>query len=318
MVTPPPPDLFTPSGSNETSSLLLESAQHRVSPSAAIGTSFEADDNNNDDDAVTAQATSSSLPLYQLALLGSLTTFIADAAMHPLDSIKTVQQSHLGIDWNIAQAFSYLWDHNALYHGFGTYVTADAIAGACKFGAYETLVGAAIPVPVAAGLAFLASSIPLVPGEFLKQQLQMGYWDVHSLSGLGDAVGNLVATKGWMTLYTGYDAVLLRDVPYTMLELGIYHWCTTNCPAWPTLLSAAVTGAVTACLTTPLDTIKTQIMVGDLDAWSDVWSLEHPWGLWAGLAARVAWIVPFTMIYLPTYDGLKGWLEARQQASTSS
>jgi len=138
----------------------------------------------------------------------------------------------------------------------------------------------------------------------------------------------------------GYDGVLYRDVPYTMLELGLYEsikilWKKTHSEdsdgdlkAWQEVVAAAVTGGITALATTPLDTVKTKMMV---DAqYLDMNFLEsllasvqaNGWqSLFAGVWARIAWIIPFTALYLPTYDSLKRFLWnrhiERQQQSES-
>jgi len=79
------------------------------------------------------------LPLIQLALAGSVTTFFADMIMHPMDCIKTVQQATNG-GMSVVAATSYLWDVAGIagfYHGFLTYACADAISGAVKFVVWE-------------------------------------------------------------------------------------------------------------------------------------------------------------------------------------
>jgi hypothetical protein len=66
-----------------------------------------------------------------------------------------------------------------------------------------------------------------------------------------------------------------------------------------------------------LDTVKTKLMVDDYGGVSfiDCFSLtvqNHGWtAVFAGVVARVAWIVPFTAFYLPTYDFLKRQLLKR-------
>ena len=71
-------------------------------------------------------------------------------------------------------------------------------------------------------------------------------------------------------LYAGYYATLVRDIPYTMLELGIYENIKTlarkirgktDLDQADELAAAAFTGGVTAFLTTPLDLIKTKLMM---------------------------------------------------------
>ena len=62
--------------------------------------------------------------------------------------------------------------------------------------------------------------------------------------------------------FTGYFAVCVRDIPYTMLELGLYE---TTQAAWrwaagkprlsaaERMAAAALTGAATGWITNPLD-----------------------------------------------------------------
>jgi len=81
------------------------------------------------------------LPLIQIALAGSLTTFLADLSMHPIDCIKTIQQSDLGMSWSISQSAHYLYDAQGVagfFRGFLTYATCDALGGCLKFGVWET------------------------------------------------------------------------------------------------------------------------------------------------------------------------------------
>ena len=110
-----------------------------------------------------------------------------------------------------------------------------------------------------------------------------------------------------------------------MLELGLYEQFkgvlmstsprrtgTTPVPsmdAWQEVLAAAATGGVTALATTPIDVIKTKLMVDHYDGFFDclLLTVSHHGipALFAGVYARIGWIVPFTAIYLPTYDFLK-------------
>lgn len=84
---------------------------------------------------------------------------------------------------------------------------------------------------------------------------------------------NLISTtfkaEGIGGFFAGYFATLVRDVPYTMLELGLYENLKaafrvvkkTDLNQQDELVCAAITGGVTAILTTPLDLVKTKLMV---------------------------------------------------------
>eukprot|EP00522_Entomoneis_paludosa_P008018 CAMPEP_0172450638 /NCGR_PEP_ID=MMETSP1065-20121228/8900_1 /TAXON_ID=265537 /ORGANISM="Amphiprora paludosa, Strain CCMP125" /LENGTH=389 /DNA_ID=CAMNT_0013202435 /DNA_START=85 /DNA_END=1254 /DNA_ORIENTATION=+ len=272
------------------------------------------------------------LPLIQLALAGSFTTFFADLSMHPIDCIKTVQQSDMGVNFGILQAARYLYEKDGtfgFFRGFLTYATSDAIAGSLKFGVWETW-KKKLPVEqepavwllmMGAALSFVTSSVLVVPGELVKQQLQMAQYD-----GLWEALQGIASSEaGIQGFFAGYDGVLYRDIPYTMMELGLYDMFKRMLSQngnndeketiWDQLLCAALTGAITALATTPMDVVKTKLMVDHYSSFGDAFVStvqNHGVGaLFSGVVARVTWIVPFTAIYLPTYDALKNILHER-------
>jgi hypothetical protein len=115
------------------------------------------------------------LPIYQLALAGSFTTFFTDVIMHPMDCIKTVQQSDSGVGLSLFLAAQYLWSTSGVagfYHGFLTYALSDAVGGALKFSVWELWKKKTVEweptylyLWIGAGLAFVASSVLVVPGE---------------------------------------------------------------------------------------------------------------------------------------------------------
>jgi solute carrier family 25 S-adenosylmethionine transporter 26 len=264
------------------------------------------------------------LPLYQLALAGSITTFFADVMLHPMDCIKTVQQSDSGVGLSLLLAAQYLWKTagvTGFYHGFLTYGISDALGGALKFSVWELWrkttaewKPAYLFLWIGAALAFLPSSILGVPGELVKQQLQMSYYD-----GPFEAIQGIYSQSGLPGFFVGYEAVCYRDIPYTVLELGLYEFfknlIDNNRPAeqkpaaWEDILAAFATGAIVAVVTTPLDTVKTKLVLDDYSGFYECFSHtvhDHGWtAVFAGVDARIAWIIPFTGLYLPTYDFLK-------------
>lgn len=266
------------------------------------------------------------LPLWKLAFAGGVATMLGDSAMHPMDCIKTLQQSDEGLGLSLVQASQYIWSHSGpggFYRGLATYLFSDGMGGALKFAAYEKLTTwcrenikegpvLAIALLTCAAIAFVASSLVLVPGEFIKQQLQMGHYD-----SLGGAIHGTLAKDGLLGFFAGYDGVLLRDIPYTVLELGLYdffkgffHKRPSELKVWQEIAAAAASGGITAFCTTPLDTIKTKLMVdaydnGFLDCFSTTIQQHGVEAVFAGAAARVVWILPFTALYLPVYELLK-------------
>ena len=300
------------------------------------------------------------LPLWKLALAGSLATIASDMSMHPMDCIKTLQQSDQGMGLNVGQAAEVIYAQLGLagfYKGLGTYALCDSVGGALKFTTFEILkrqVQPKLPQGASknavlfgcAAVAFVASSVLTVPGELLKQQLQLAHY-----SGLWEATTSIWQTQGIGGFYQGYEGVFLRDVPYTAMELGLYEMLKNtfssiqqqqqqqrengddaSSPAAPTslepsveILAAGLTGAIAGILTTPLDTIKTKMMT-DADYmgynfWDSFMLTVHDHGMgsvWVGSLARVAWLLPATAIYLPTYDFLKRQMTETEQSDVDN
>ena len=315
----------------------------------------------------TPQQQQQQLPLWQLAAAGSLATFLGDACVHPVDCLKTLlQSSDPATASNMGQAAAHLW-HTAgwagFYHGFWTYAGTDAAGGALKFAVWELWKRQfqqqqhLLLLMLGAGLAFMASSLVIVPGELIKQNLQVEHY-----ASLAQALDGIWTQDGLPGFYAGYDGVCFRELPYTMLELGLYEvfkssnnqktTTTTQQQQQTTTMqqqqqpsnaqqhhdsnsnnnnndssttreiaSAAATGAVAAVLTTPFDTIKTKLMVDAeyahssfVECWiSTIGSGGGVAALFAGVEARVAWLVPFVCIYMPLYDAFKKRLVQRQQ-----
>jgi len=269
-----------------------------------------------------------------LALSGMIATMIGDTALHPVDCIKTLQQSTEGAGLSLLGAGKKIFNDYGIagfYSGLGLYVASDGCAGAIKFVTYEAMkewtndnvseeyMGAA--VFGCAAIAFVCSSVILVPGELIKQRLQMGQYNT-----VGGAIKSIWNTEGAMGFFTGYSGVCLRDIPYTMLELGLYEnfkvfylklknnrkgQTKTELSQFDIIAAAALTGGIAGYLTNPLDTIKTKLMVdgllykGFFDCARKSVAQNGVGSLFQGGAARVAWLAPFCGIYLPLYDFLK-------------
>mmetsp|Transcript_793 Transcript_793/g.1029 ORF Transcript_793/g.1029 Transcript_793/m.1029 type:complete len:192 (+) Transcript_793:218-793(+) len=184
----------------------------------------------------------------------------------------------------------------------------------------------------------IASSFILVPGEVIKTRLQTGM-----IKSMAEGVSSILRTEGIMGLFAGYYATLIRDLPYTILELGIYeniktlirrHNLHQKNPSQQSgvgsisqseeLLAAAVTGGFVALVTTPLDLVKTKLMMqstsggaytGFLDALRSIYGSGGMPALFVGSLARVTWLLPFTTIYLGVYEASKRLLLQQQIAA---
>ena len=271
--------------------------------------------------------------------------------MHPVDCIKTLQQSNAGAGLSMLGASKQILStqgFGGFYAGLGTYVLSDGFAGSIKFFTYEALkkvISSNLPSDpekaesrerwglfVAAGAAFIASSVVLVPGELIKQRLQMG-----QITTVTSGITKIMKEEGPLGFFAGYAGVCARDVPYTMLELGLYDnfktlylkmklrksaAASSSSPKSKTtppvkitqydeIVCAAFTGGITGWFTNPMDVVKTKLMTdsslytGFIDAGVKQVGASGVGSLFNGGAARVAWLMPFTAIYLPVYEVLK-------------
>lgn len=319
---------------------LLSLSHGIVTPGSRLGSGLASRGNRHDrgDKDVNVLAASAakkkevSLNPFDLCLCGSFATALGDFLMHPIDTIKIVQQSgkNTGGIFQVARQIFKESGVGGFYPGVAAYVIGDGLSGAVKFASFE--VGkkwleertdesqhGMVQFICAAG-AMLACSFILVPGEVIKCRLQAGTID----SMLGGIV-QIVKDEGIGGLYQGYFSTLVRDVPYTMLELGLYENIKSAIQRFnqknknsnslsqaDELVAAAVTGGVTGFVTTPLDVIKTKLMlqeggaaIGVMGTLMDTYKTGGMDSLFVGVAARVSWILPFTAFYLPVYDTMK-------------
>jgi len=78
------------------------------------------------------------LSVGDLALAGALAAIVGDVGLHPIDCIKTVQQSDLAFGMNLLDSSKYIWDNfgfNGFYSGLGPYLVGDSLGSAVKFAA---------------------------------------------------------------------------------------------------------------------------------------------------------------------------------------
>jgi solute carrier family 25 S-adenosylmethionine transporter 26 len=137
--------------------------------------------------------------------------------------------------------------------------------------------------------------------------------------------------KSMKDLWSGYGALVARNLPYTALQFPVFEmlkarWITKEMGVteWATWagVAAGSSGSVAAVLTTPVDVIKTRIMlaageqrnvkVGEVV--KEVLRKEGFHGLWRGGALRAVWTFAGSGLFLGTYEGSKLWLERRREA----
>ncbi|GKU11301.1 s-adenosylmethionine mitochondrial carrier protein [Fusarium langsethiae] len=223
-------------------------------------------------------------------IAGAIAAFTVDVLVYPLDTIKTRMQSQDYIKTYSESSKKNVWAIRGLYQGIGSVVLATLPAAGLFFSTYESakkVIGNATPLPqplvhsAASGVAEMASCLILAPAEVIKQNAQMLQNDSHGASKSGSSTSlqafRQVAGDGASRrLFTGYTALVARNLPFTALQFPIFehvrstYW-TSRGPGSSdpglietglvTGLSAGSAGSVAAFITTPSDVVKTRMML---------------------------------------------------------
>ncbi|KAL6509841.1 putative S-adenosylmethionine carrier 2, chloroplastic [Orobanche gracilis] len=199
------------------------------------------------------------------AVAGASAGAVVESVLYPIDTIKTRLQAVHGGGGIILKG---------LYSGLAGNLVVVIPASAIFIGVYEPTKQkllkilpenlSAVAHLAAGAVGGAASSIVRVPTEVIKQRIQTGQFvSAHQ------AVRHIVAKEGFRGLYAGFGSFLLRDLPFDAIQFSIYEQLRIgyklaarrdlNDPE--TAIIGAFAGAITGAMTTPLDVIKTRLMV---------------------------------------------------------
>ncbi|XP_057972240.1 S-adenosylmethionine carrier 1, chloroplastic/mitochondrial isoform X2 [Malania oleifera] len=169
----------------------------------------------------------------------------------------------------------------------------------------------------------VAASLIRVPTEVVKQRMQTGQF-----ASAPDAVRIIISKEGFKGLYAGYGSFLLRDLPFDAIQFCIYEQLRIgyklaaqrdlNDPE--NAVIGAFAGALTGAVTTPLDVIKTRLMIqgsasqykGIFDCVQTVVREEGPSALLKGIGPRVLWIGIGGSIFFGVLERTKRFLAQRR------
>lgn len=184
--------------------------------------------------------------------------------------------------------------------------------------------GAAIDHMAAASLGEIAACAVRVPTEVIKQRAQAGHHGGSSLSSLRailDQRATIGLTGIWRELYRGWGITILREVPFTIIQFPIWESLKRygrrrqnldisrgqDVGVVESALYGSLAGAVAAGITTPLDVLKTRVMLSSqrTGLGEIVLSILRQHGVrpfFAGIGPRVAWISVGGAVFLGSYQ----------------
>ncbi|KAH3667976.1 hypothetical protein OGAPHI_001730 [Ogataea philodendri] len=284
-------------------------------------------------------------------LAGGIGGMVGDSLMHSLDTVKTRQQGapHVTRYRNTVPAYLTLLREEGiargLYGGYGAAMLGSFPSAAIFFITYESVKRIAIDeygmneTATYLGAGFLGdfvSSIFYVPSEVLKTRLQLQgrfnntvFQSGYNYTGTLNAINTIIRTEGWRTLFYGYKATLVRDLPFSSLQFVFYEKFrqyafkfSNRSPEHDPLslpmelLTGAAAGGLAGTLTTPLDVIKTRMQTQNknhkphelltsnsiLHGLSTVYRNQGFVGLFSGVGPRFIWTSVQSSVMLLLYQ----------------
>ncbi|KAK7513674.1 mitochondrial carrier protein [Phyllosticta citriasiana] len=246
-----------------------------------------------------------------ILLAGAFAAFTVDLLVYPLDTLKTRLQSP---DFSrlFYNASTNTINRRALfrgaYQGVGSVIIATLPSSGAFFTTYEgvkaflnthahSLPHGSLPDPLihaaASSVGELVSCAILTPAEVIKQNAQM----VNTSAATSSAVSPTVQTlrkfrHNPLALWRGYSALAGRNLPHTAIQFPLFErmkqaiWAhreregtktgTLLESGLVTAVSAGSAGSVAAVLTTPIDVLKTRIMLAAADGEASANSSPKP------------------------------------------
>lgn len=266
-------------------------------------------------------------------------------SLFPLDTLKTRLQSSAG--------FVASGGFSGMYKGVGSAFWGSAPGAALFFITYDGIkrsfthstttartasgqeysvreeTGAGVHM-LAASLAEVAACAVRVPTEVVKQRAQAGQHP-SSLSALTHILSQRT-TRGlphvWRELYRGWSITIIREIPFTVIQFPLWEslkkWRQsqtgrTHVSGLEGGLLGSAAGAVAAAFTTPLDVLKTRMMLARekqpmFSMLSQILRESGPRAFFAGIGPRVGWISVGGAIFLGSYQWASNLLGGDEEA----
>ncbi|KAF9242672.1 mitochondrial carrier domain-containing protein [Melanogaster broomeanus] len=261
------------------------------------------------------------------------------------DTVKTRLQS--------AQGFLKAGGFRGIYKGVGSVVVGSAPGAAIFFSTYEMakqslpLHGQLAPLNhmISASIGEIAACLVRVPTEVIKTRTQTSSYGSAATTSVA-AAKIVLRHEGIKGFYRGFGTTIMREIPFTSLQFPLYELLKLRLSlalgarplrAPEAAICGSIAGGVAAALTTPLDVLKTRVMLDmrvctrpsvpsshidpsfpNIQNESQIPSLlarfqqirtnEGPRALFAGVVPRTLWISAGGAVFLGVYEWVVGGL----------
>lgn len=236
---------------------------------------------------------------------GGLAGASIDLTLHPLDYVKTRMQYGQKLD---SHFFGF-------YKGLTASLSASFPCAATFWGFYmltrQTLSAYHFSRPVVESSASIVGSLACCavrcPFERIKQiaQTQENVRMIVLLK-------KILKSEGISGLYKGFTPLLIREVPFDTIQMLIFqslrYTSVFGREEGSSFKYGAVAGALTGFITTPIDVIKTLIMVDSKKYQSFTQALKHLYieggfkAFWRGWMVRTTYISLGGMMYFGVFN----------------
>lgn len=271
-------------------------------------------------------------PTFATALLsGALAGTTVDLSLYPIDTLKTRLQSSSG--------FLASGGFSGIYRGVGSAIIGSAPGAALFFCTYEYSKSflsarrkarevkdgglvrewqAPIEQMVAASLGEVAACAVRVPTEVVKQRAQAGQHPSSLLAvrAILAQYRNIGVPGVWMEMYRGWFVTIMREIPFTVIQFPLWESMKEykrrktgrdDTGALESGLFGSAAGAIAAGFTTPLDVLKTRMMLARektpvISLLREILRESGPKAFFAGMGPRVLWISAGGAIFLGSYQ----------------
>ncbi|TFK27573.1 S-adenosylmethionine transporter [Coprinopsis marcescibilis] len=258
--------------------------------------------------------------LHSLLAGGAAGTSV-DLLFFPIDTIKTRLQS--------SQGFIKSGGFNGIYKGVGSVVVGSAPGAAVFFATYDTMKRtlpfrdtlAPINHMLAASAGEVAACLIRVPTEVIKTRMQTSAYGAQGSSSWS-AAKLVLSHHGIKGFYRGFGITVMREIPFTSIQFPLYEFfkvrlsATTGqklLPAYQAALCGSLAGGIAAAATTPLDVLKTRVMLDTRDASKQalpslssrlrtIYVTEGWKALFSGVVPRTLWISAGGAVFLGMYE----------------
>lgn len=231
-----------------------------------------------------------------------------------------------------------------MYKGVGSTIVASAPGASLFFLTYEETkarlnaanqtvqVNAAGCHMIAASLGEIAACSVRVPAEVIKQRVQTSQHRT-SYEALVAIFKNTRGEGVIHGLYRGWGITIMREIPFTAIQFPLYEVLRKQRALYmgqgiegitpqDGAIAGAIAGGTAAALTTPLDVIKTRIMLHHQSesvttSVSRIIREEGMSAFWRGIGPRTMWISTGGAVFLGVYELARQLISQEMNASAS-